>query len=166
MSLRKGCGYEISHGVAKPIESIVPKEKIGVISVFKIDDIIDETRANNLSPVVLAFVGDAVYSLFVRERLVFNSDYKTGELNKLATKEVNAIAQSEFVKEIMPLLNEKELLVYKRGRNAKKPTKSKSASVAEYNASTGFEALLGYLYVTGNHDRINFLLNKGKNNES
>jgi ribonuclease-3 family protein len=134
--------------------------------VFKIDDKLDENRANNLSPVVLAFVGDAVYSLFVRERLVFSSDYKTGELNKLATKEVKATAQSEFIKEIMPLLTEKELSVYKRGRNAKKYTKSKSASVADYNASTGFEALLGYLYVTGDHDRINYLLNKGKDNES
>jgi len=134
--------------------------------VFKIDDKLDENRANNLSPVVLAFVGDAVYSLFVRERLVFSSDYKTGELNKLVTKEVKATAQAEFVKEIFPLLTEKELSVYKRGRNAKKATKSKSASVADYNASTGFEALLGYLYVTGDHDRINYLLNKGKDNES
>ena len=71
--------------------------------MFKLGDKIDKTRANNISPVVLAFVGDAVYSLFVRERLVFSSDYKTGELNKLATGEVKATAQAEFVKEIMPL---------------------------------------------------------------
>lgn len=134
--------------------------------LFKIDDKLDKKRALNLSPVVLAFVGDAVYSLFVRERLVFNSDYKTGELNKLATAEVKATAQAEFVKEIVPLLTEEELAVYKRGRNAKKATKSKSATVADYNASTGFEALLGYLYVTGERDRINFLLNKGKKDES
>lgn len=134
--------------------------------MFKIDDKLDKKRALNLSPVVLAFVGDAVYSLFVRERLVFYSDYKTGELNKLATAEVKATAQAEFVKEIVPLLTEEELAVYKRGRNAKKATKSKSATVADYNASTGFEALLGYLYVTGERDRINFLLNKGKKDES
>lgn len=134
--------------------------------MFKIDDKLDKNRALNLSPVVLAFVGDAVYSLFVRERLVFNSDYKTGELNKLATAEVKATAQAEFVKEIVPLLTEEELAVYKRGRNAKKSTKSKSATVADYNASTGFEALLGYLYVIGERERINFLLNKGKKDES
>ena len=134
--------------------------------MFKLGDKIDKTRANNISPVVLAFVGDAVYSLFVRERLVFSSDYKTGELNKLATGEVKATAQAEFVKEIMPLLTEEELAIYKRGRNAKKGTRSKSASVANYNASTGFEALLGYLYVLGENDRLNFLLNKGNKDES
>ena len=134
--------------------------------MFKLGDNIVKTRATNISPVVLAFVGDAVYSLFVRERLVFSSDYKTGELNKLATGEVKATAQAEFVKEIMPLLTEEELAIYKRGRNAKKGTRSKSASVANYNASTGFEALLGYLYVLGENDRLNFLLNKGNKDES
>ena len=74
--------------------------------MFRLLDKMDKTRAENISPVVLAFIGDAVYSLFVREKLVFSSDYKTGELNKLATKEVNAAAQASFVKEIMPLLTE------------------------------------------------------------
>ncbi|MBQ7339691.1 MAG: Mini-ribonuclease 3 [Clostridia bacterium] len=118
-------------------------------------------KAVNLSPVVLAFVGDAVYSLFVRERLTFYSDCKTGELNKLAVKEVKATAQAQFFKEIEELLTEEELSIYKRGRNAKKTTRSKSASIAEYNVSTGFEALLGYLYLTGNKERLNYLLNKG-----
>ncbi len=134
--------------------------------MFKIDDKIDKIRANNLSPVVLAFIGDAVYSLFVREKLVFKSDYKTGELNRLATAEVNAKAQANFIKEILPLLTEEEIAVFKRGRNAKKTTKSKSATVADYNSSTGFEALIGYLYVIGEKERINFLLNKGNINES
>ena len=130
--------------------------------MFKLGDKIDKRQADNINPIVLAFVGDAVYSLFIREKLVFTSDFKTGELNKLATDKVNAVAQAEFVNKIMQLLTEEEILVFKRARNAKKPTKSKSASVAEYNASTGFEALLGYLYVTGNYDRLNFLLNEGK----
>ena len=134
--------------------------------MFRIGDKLEKNRANNISPVVLAFVGDAVYSLFVREKLVFSCDYKPGQLNKLAVEYVNAISQSNFIKEIMPLLTEEELNVYKRGRNAKKTTKSKSASVAEYNASTGFEALLGYLYVIGEYDRISFLLNKGYKDEN
>lgn len=126
----------------------------------------DKLKANNLNPIVLAFVGDAVYSLYIRERLTFLSDCKTGELNKLATKEVNAIAQAEFVKDILPILTEEELYVFKRARNAKKPTKAKHASVVEYNMSTGFEAVLGYLYVIGEIDRLNFILNKGAVNES
>ena len=130
--------------------------------LFKLGDVMEKSKALNVNPVVLAFVGDAVYSLFVREKLIFETDSKSGELNKLATKEVNACAQAEFIKEIMPLLTEEEIGVFKRARNAKKTTKAKHATVAEYNASTGFEALLGFLYLTGDNDRLNFLLNKGK----
>ena len=121
----------------------------------------DKSKAINVNPIVLAFVGDAVYSLFVREKLIFEKDSKSGELNKLATNSVNACAQAEFVKDILPLLTEEELGIFKRARNAKKGTKAKHATVAEYNASTGFESLLGYLYLTGDNDRLNFLLNKG-----
>ena len=134
--------------------------------MFNLGEKMDKIKANNLSPVVLAFVGDAVYSLFVRERLTFNSDCKTGELNKLATSEVMATAQAEFVKEILPILNDEELAIYKRGRNAKKSTKAKHASVTDYNSSTGFEAVLGYLYIIGEIERLNFILNKGNTNES
>ncbi len=130
--------------------------------MFNFSDKLDKVKANNLSPVVLAFVGDAVYSLFVRERLVFTSDCKTGELNKRATAEVKATAQAEFIREIMPLLTDEELSVFKRARNSKKKTKAKSASVTDYNASTGMEAVIGYLYITGDMDRLNYILNRGK----
>ena len=130
--------------------------------MFNLGERMDKTRAQNLNPVVLAFVGDAVYSLFVRERLTFFSDCKAGELNILATKEVKATAQAEFIKEIYPLLTEEEEAIFRRARNAKKTTRAKNASVAEYNMATGLEAVLGYLYLTGNTERMNFLLNKGQ----
>lgn len=133
--------------------------------MFKLGEIMDNQKAKNLNPIVLAFVGDAVYSLFVRERLTFLSDCKTGELNLKATSEVNACAQAQFVKQILEILNEEELSVFKRARNAKKGTKAKHASVADYNLATGFEAILGYLYITGQNERLNFLLNKGRDNE-
>ena len=126
----------------------------------------DRAKANNLNPIVLAFVGDAVYSLFVREKLTFLSDSKAGELNKLATKDVMASAQAEFIKQVLPILNEEETSVFKRARNAKKGTKAKHASVVDYNNATGFEAVLGYLYIVGETERLNFILNKGYNNES
>ncbi len=134
--------------------------------MFNLGEKMDKIKANNLNPIVLAFVGDAVYSLFVREKLTFNSDCKAGELNKLATSEVMASAQSEFIKEILPILTEEELAIFKRARNAKKGTKAKHASVVDYNNATGFEAILGYLYITGQTERLNILLNKGSNNES
>lgn len=130
--------------------------------MFKLSDKISKEKANNINPVVLAFVGDAVYSLFVREKLVFEHDSKANELNKLATKEVKATAQAELVKRLIEEFNEEEFAVYKRARNAKKTTKAKSASVAEYNMSTGFEAVLGYLYISGQEERINYLLGKAQ----
>ena len=133
--------------------------------MFRLGEVMDKNKATNLSPIVLAFVGDAVYSLFVRERLTFTSDSKTGVLNNLAVKEVRASAQAEFVRKIEHLFTEEELSVFKRARNAKKHTRSKSASIADYDMSTGFEAVLGFLYLTGNTERLNYLLNGGNDNE-
>lgn len=115
-------------------------------------------KARSISPVTLAFVGDAVYSLYVREKLVLSTDYGTGELQKLTSSEVSAHGQSILLDKLLPRLTEEETAIYKRGRNAKKATKSKNASVAEYNRSTGFEAVLGYLYLTGQYARIDELL--------
>lgn len=114
--------------------------------------------ARNLSPVVLAFVGDAVYSLYVREKLVLGTDFKTGMLQKLSSRQVSAKGQSELIERLLPALTEEEADIFRRGRNAKKSTRSKHASVGEYNRSTGFEALIGYLYLTGRHERIEELL--------
>lgn len=134
--------------------------------MFNLGEKMDKIKANNLNPIVLAFVGDAVYSLFVREKLTFSTDCKTGALNKMATKEVNAIAQAELIKRIFPVLSEEELSIFKRARNAKKPTKAKHATVSEYNNATGFEAVIGYLYIIGDIQRLNYLLNLGEANES
>ena len=124
---------------------------------------VSEAEAKNLSPVTLAFVGDAVYSLYVRENFVLAADCPPNVLQKLTSEKVSAHGQNITLKEILPLFTEDEIAVFKRGRNAKKSTRSKSASVAEYNNSTGFEAVLGYLYLTGNYDRIDLLLG-GRNN--
>ena len=132
--------------------------------MFKLSDKLTKSSARQLSPITLAFVGDAVYTLFVREKIVFENDLKGAELNKRTSAVVKATAQAEFVKKIMPLLTEEEIDVFKRARNAKKGTRAKSATVSEYNASTGFEALVGYLYLIGERDRLNFLL--GENDEN
>ena len=126
--------------------------------VFNLFSTIDKNKAKNLSPVTLAFVGDAVYSLYVRERLVLSTDYSTGTLQKLTSAEVSAHGQSELLETILSLFTEEEMDIFKRGRNAKKATKSKNASVLEYNRSTGFEAVLGYLYLTGQYQRISEIL--------
>ena len=120
--------------------------------------IISEAEALQISPVTLAFVGDAVYSLFVRERLTLTVGGKAADLQRIAAKVVSAKGQSEFLDKLLPTLNEEEEGVFRRAKNAKKATKSKSASRLEYNRSTGFEAVLGYLYLTGRDARIFELL--------
>lgn len=114
-------------------------------------------EAKQMNPVTLAFLGDAVYSLYVRERMVRKGG-KPSEFQRAASKVVSARGQSAFLENVLPLFSQEEEEIYRRGRNAKKATKSKHATAAEYNRSTGFEAVLGYLYLTGNEERLNFLL--------
>ena len=122
--------------------------------MFLIDAPVSRERARLMNPVVLAFVGDAVYTLCVRQRLALSSGEKTGALNRRASEKVSAHGQSAALEGILPLLTEEEADIFRRGRNAKKPTKSKNATAGEYARSTGFEALIGYLYLTGQAERI------------
>ena len=115
-------------------------------------------EAKLINPVVLAFVGDAVYSLYVRKKLVLAGGGRAADLQRAASKVVSAHGQSAFLEKLLPVFNEEEAEVFRRGRNAKKATKSKNASVAEYNRSTGFEAVLGFLYLSGDVQRISELL--------
>ncbi len=124
------------------------------------DERLEKRKAAQINPVTLAFLGDAVYSLYVRKRLVLSDSGKAADLQRAASKVVSAKGQSEFLEKVLPLLTEEETEIYRRGRNAKKATKSKSASVAEYSRSTGFEAVLGYLHLIGEEERINFLLSQ------
>lgn len=134
--------------------------------MFKVDEILTVEKAKSLSSIVLAFVGDAVYTLFVRDGLARKSDAKTGELNKQSSAVVCAKAQAKRVDDIMDILTEEEIAVFKRARNAKKGAKAKNASVVEYNKATGFEAIIGFLYLTGNYQRLEFILNYGVENEN
>ncbi len=121
-------------------------------------EILTKAEAMQLNPVALAFVGDTVYSLYVRERLALSGCGKVAQLQKVAAKIVSAKGQSEFLEKLLPLFTEEEADIFRRGKNAKKGTKSKSATSLEYNRSTGFEAVLGYLYLIGAEDRIKELL--------
>ena len=114
--------------------------------------------ASKINAVTLAFLGDAVYALYVRDKLVRSFSGKAGELQKTASKVLSARGQSALLNKVLPLLTEDEEDVYKRGRNAKKATKSKNANAVEYARSTGFEAVLGYLYLAGDNERIETLL--------
>lgn len=122
--------------------------------MFDLFTTISRERARQISPVTLAFVGDAVYSLYVREREVLALDSKLSDLQKRTAAAVSAKGQSNLLLKTEELFTPEEEEIYHRGRNAKKSTKSKNATVADYNRSTGFEAVLGYLYLTGQYARI------------
>jgi len=107
-----------------------------------------------LSPLTLAFVGDGVFELFVRERLVCQGNCPVKSLHKKSVEQVCCGAQAKVSKRLLPLLTEEELEVFKRGRNAHTNHVPKNAAVEDYHAATAFEALFGYLYLSGNIERL------------
>ena len=115
------------------------------------------TKADGYSPLTLAFLGDGVYDLLVREALVNRANRPAGELNRQKVAMVNCKAQAQFSELLMPMLSEKELAVYKRGRNSHVHGIPAHANPGEYHAATGFEALLGWLYLQGRTGRIDEL---------
>jgi Uncharacterized protein conserved in bacteria len=114
-------------------------------------------EARQLNGLVLAYMGDAVYEVFVRHHLLSKGTVKPGQLHKLAKSFVSAKAQAAILKTLTDngFFNEEELKIMKRGRNAKSNTVPKNTDVQTYRYSTAFESLIGYLFLTGDQDRLN-----------
>lgn len=123
---------------------------------------ISESKARIISPQTLAFVGDAVHSLYIRQKVVLSNKYKTKDLHLATTQFVKAGGQSEATEKLMEVFNEQEMGIYKRARNYKTANVSKNASLSDYKRATGFEAVLGYLYLSGQFERLQFILNKSQ----
>ncbi len=115
--------------------------------------------ADQYSPLTLAYLGDAVFELIIRQRLVAKANMPVNKLHKKAVYYVSAEAQAFMIDAVFDMLTEKEQKMYKRGHNAKPHTMAKSASAADYLKATGFEALLGYLYLNGEMSRIDKITN-------
>ncbi len=113
-----------------------------------------EINPKQLSPLNLAFVGDCVYEMLVRETLVCDANRPVNDLHRESVKFVSAKAQTEAFNKIKDYLTEEETAQFKRGRNAKVGHSPKSATDAEYHTATGVEALFGFLYLNGNLERI------------
>ena len=110
-------------------------------------------QPEQLPPLVLAYVGDAWFSLYVRTRLLYYEQNKVRVLHSYGSQMVSAVMQAKALRELEPQLSEEEAQVVRRGRNAKSSV-PKSASVGEYRYSTGFEALLGFLFLHGRQERL------------
>lgn len=130
-----------------------------------LDDLRDiefsENEARQLNPLQLALVGDAVYELYIRNYILANNrELSVHKIHVKAISYVKAKAQSTIIQNIEHMLTEDELYIYKRGRNAKSGTIPKNAEVLDYRNATGFEALIGYLHLTGNKERLILILEK------
>jgi ribonuclease-3 family protein len=112
---------------------------------------------NTLGTPELAYLGDSVIELLVRQRLVLSGVCGAGNLNSCARKYITATAQAEAVQKILPILTEEEAGVFRRAKNHKTTNVPKSASRAQYHAATGLEALFAYLFLKNQFERINFL---------
>ena len=118
-------------------------------------------EVRQLNPLVLAFIGDGVDEVFIRSYIIDrNRNMPVHKLHIKTISYVRAHEQSNFMNQLTELLNEEELSIYKRGRNAKSGTIPKNADVREYRNATGFEALIGYLYLIDDKERLEELLNR------
>lgn len=113
-------------------------------------------KLEQLNGVTLAYLGDAVYEVYIREHVLDTGTTKVNELQRMSKQYVSAKAQAALINLMIEedILSDEELRIYKNGRNAKKYTKAKNTDVVTYHMSTGFEALMGYLDLTKNQERL------------
>ena len=114
-----------------------------------------DTEAKSYSPLVLAYIGDGIYDLVIRTVVVNRGNTQANKLHRKTSSLVKAAAQAAMVDELLELLTEEEKSVFKRGRNAK------SATMADYRKATGYEALMGYLYLSNQMERMVYLIKEG-----
>ncbi|MGN1259248.1 MAG: Mini-ribonuclease 3 [Christensenellales bacterium] len=122
------------------------------------DSKLTESEVNQLSSLVLAFVGDVVFSFYVKTKVLNLTKLKVNALNANTSKLVNAHSQREMLFKLMPILTEQEAQIVKRARNTNIHTKAKNYSIEEYRHATAFEALIGYLYLIRRYERLNEIL--------
>lgn len=132
----------------------------GLEELKKLFDLKDKDL-RTYSPLTLAYIGDGVFEIIIRTILVKKGNCPVNQLHKRASSLVKAGSQSKMMEILEPFLTEEELAVYKRGRNAHSPTMAKHATMADYRRATGFEALMGYLYLKEDYVRIVELVRKG-----
>lgn len=120
-----------------------------------------DINPNQYSPLTLAYMGDCAYEIVIRTLLVHQGNTHVDRLNKRASNLAKAVTQSQIIGAVSERLTEEEMAIYKRGRNAKSYTSAKNASINDYRRATGFEALIGWLYLKGEYDRMTEIIRDG-----
>lgn len=137
------------------------EESISLLDLIKQSFKLKEVDIRAYSPLTLAYIGDCVYDLVIRTVVVERGNEPANKLHKKTVAYVKAQTQASMIEALLPYLTEEEEAVYKRGRNAKSYTSAKNASIGDYRKATGMEALVGYLYLTGQEARIMELIKTG-----
>lgn len=136
-------------------------ESLSIYDILKESFDLKENDIKSYSPLTLAYIGDAVYEIIIRTIVVSDGNTQVNKMHKKSSNLVKAETQANIIKAIMDDLSEEELAAYKRGRNAKSYTSAKNASISDYRMATGFEALIGYLYLSGQTYRMTEIVKLG-----
>ena len=131
-----------------------------IFEIIKQNMGLDDINTTDYSPLTLAYIGDGIYEIVIRTVIVDEANRQVNKIHKAASNLVKAGTQAKMIHYIMDDLTDAELTIYKRGRNAKAVTRAKNASMSEYRTATGFEALMGWLYLTGQSERMMKLIKK------
>lgn len=137
------------------------EESIKIPSLMKEALQLEPIDVCSYSPLALAYMGDAVYEVLIRTRVMNRGSMQVNKMHKKSASLVKAEAQARMIQELQEELTEEETAVYKRGRNAHSVSSAKNASIRDYRMATGFEALVGYLYLTGQYERLLKLVHDG-----
>ena len=131
-----------------------------LFNIIKQNMELEEINIIDYSPLTLAYIVDGIYEVIVRTVIVDEANRQVNKIHKAASNLVKAETQAKMIHFIMDDLTEEEVKIYKRGRNAKAVTRAKNASMSDYRTATGFEALMGWLYLTGQSERMMELIKK------
>lgn len=137
------------------------EESLSLLSLINNSFDVKEVDVRTYSPLTLAFIGDGIYDIIIRTVIVERSNRPVNELHRRTSRFVKANTQALMIQALLPFLTEEEEAVYKRGRNAKSHTTAKNASLMDYRMATGFEALIGCLYLQDKTERILELVKRG-----
>lgn len=154
-SIMKG-NFKKDSGIEKNImdENMLLNKFLDMSSYFDKQFQLEEVDMKTYSPLTLAYIGDGIYDLIIRTIVVRQGNVQVNKLHRRTSELVNAGTQSAMVETILPYLTNDEVAIYKRGRNAKSATVAKNATVSDYRRATGFEALIGYLYLNKDMKRM------------
>ncbi|MBE5925777.1 MAG: ribonuclease III [Lachnospiraceae bacterium] len=136
-------------------------ESLDIFDIIQNKTNLQDIDIHNYSPLTLAYIGDGIYELIIRTLVVGKANTSAKNLHKMSSSLVKAATQAEMIKALSEDLTEEEMKVYKRGRNAKSATMAKNATMSDYRSATGFEALMGHLYITKQSDRMIELIQMG-----